>query len=554
MARTSAWRKLRQLIEVVRVSRRTGESPREAAERLLDRRRMLKAAGLVVTAGAIAPYAKAFQPAAGSAAKPLATKANGEKVVVVGAGIAGLHCAWRLRQAGVDVVVYEAAKRIGGRNLSDRKTFGPQHCELGGELIDSTHLTMRSLAGELEIDLLDYYDDDPDLHEMIGFIAGQRLTMEDLFEEFVPLATAMDASWAKLTDPEGDVTCLLPNGAEALDRMTIAEWLDKSSAAPADSKARKFLEVAYVAEFGLEADKSSALNMLSMLVGCLDGRLPDDQAWNVFGASDERWHAADGNDHYSHRLADRLGRERIRLGQRLARARRCSDGRTQLTFQGDRGSARVCADRVVFAVPFTMLRLVDLQGVELSPTKRLAIAELGMGKNAKMMTGYRERVWRTHGVSGILLSDLEFQCAWDTSRLQVGTTGILTHFSGGDRAAKIGDLKLADHRRLFLDDIEKAYPGTKAAATEQVVRFDWPRYGLTQGSYSAYLPGQWTTIRGSEGAAEGPLHFCGEHTSLEFQGFMEGAAESGLRAAREVAAALGVRIKEPAPPAVPANS
>jgi monoamine oxidase len=413
---------------------------------------------------------------------------------------------------------------------------------------------MRSLAGELEIDLLDYHDDDPDLHEMIGFIDGQRVTMEEMFEGFVPLATAMDASWAKLTDPEGDVTCLAPNGAEALDRMTIAQWLDQSAAAPAGSVARKFLEVAYVAEFGLEADNSSALNMLAMLVGCLDGRLPEDKAWNVFGASDERWHAADGNDHYSHRLADRLGRERIHLGERLVRAKSCADGRVELTFDGERGSNRVCADRAVFAVPFTTLRQVDLQGVELSPTKSRAIAELGMGKNAKMMTGYRERVWRTHGVSGILLSDLDFQCAWDTSRLQIGTTGILTHFSGGDRAAKIGDLKLADHRRQFLDDIEKVYPGTKQAATEQVVRFDWPRNALTQGSYSAYLPGQWTTLRGSEGTAEGPLHFCGEHTSPEFQGFMEGAAESGLRAAREVAAALGVRIQEPAPPAVPANA
>lgn len=551
MARTGAWRKLRQMIEVVRVSERTGESPRETAERLLDRRRLLKAAGLAAAGASIAPWAKAWQPPATQPAATSKPKANGEKVVVVGAGIAGLHCAHRLRQAGVDVVVYEAAKRIGGRNLSDRKTFDPQHCELGGELIDSSHATMRALAGELEIDLLDYYEDDPDLHEMIGFVDGQRLTMEAMLDDFVPIAKAMDASWETLTDPDGDVTFTLPNGAEKLDRMTIAEWLDSTAA---KGNVRKFLEVAYVGEFGLEADKSSALNLLSMLVGCLDGRLPDDKAWNVFGESDERWHAADGNDHYSHRLADKLGRDRIFLSERLVGAQTLSDGRVKLTFRGEGKSTRVLADRVVFAIPFTMLRQVDLDAVTLSPTKRRAIAELGMGKNAKMMTGYRERVWRTHGVSGIVLSDLDFQCAWDTSRLQTGETGILTHFSGGDRAAQIGDMKLADHRRKFLDDIEKVYPGTKAAATEQVVRFDWPRYALTQGSYSAYLPGQWTTLRGSEGEAEGPLHFCGEHTSLEFQGFMEGAAESGLRAAREVAKALDVVIREPGPIAVPAAS
>ena len=77
-------------------------------------------------------------------------------VGVVGAGMAGVHCAYLLKRAGVNAALYDAQTRIGGRMFSDRKTFASpdgQHCELGGELIDSDHTTLRSLCQMLGIGL-----------------------------------------------------------------------------------------------------------------------------------------------------------------------------------------------------------------------------------------------------------------------------------------------------------------------------------------------------------------------------------------------------------------
>jgi len=78
------------------------------------------------------------------------------------------------------------------------------------------------------------------------------------------------------------------------------------------------------------------------------------------------------------------------------------------------------------------------------------------------------------------------------------------------------------------------------------VRFHWPTFEWTKGSYACYLPGQWTRFGGAEGERVGNLHFCGEHTSVDFQGYMEGAAESGERAAAEILADLGIALGEEA--------
>ena len=88
-------------------------------------------------------------------------------------------------------------------------------------------------------------------------------------------------------------------------------------------------------------------------------------------------------------------------------------------------------------------------------------------------------------------------------------------------------------------------PGAKAAATKvggnYVAHLEhWPSNPLTRGSYTCYLPGQFTEICGNEGKSVGNLHFCGEHANsfYDWQGFMEGALLSGIDVAAEVLAAL----------------
>ncbi|HYI03030.1 NAD(P)/FAD-dependent oxidoreductase [Hyalangium sp.] len=461
-----------------------------------------------------------------------------ETVAIVGGGMAGLHCAHRLKQLGVTAQVYEASSRVGGRMFTVRDVFPDgQHAELGGELIDTGHLTMHDLAQELEIELLDYAQEDPNLSQLVAFFGGRRLTEEEILQGFAPIAERVDAALESLLDPEEYVTYQIPNGAEALDQLSLSAWLD-SADIPATDPVRRLIELAYVGEFGLEADECNSLNLLTFIS-------TDTTRLELFGESDERFHAKEGNDVFPRRLAERLDPEQLQLEHRLVAVKELSDLRYRLTFSTPGGTREVKADHVVLALPFTLLRQVDLQ-VELPAVKRKAITELGYGTNTKLMVGFSSRPWRQaqHLSEGSTYADTGYDQTWETSRQQPGTAGIITQYTGGQKGLSLGEGTPEQKAVEFLDSFDRVFPGVKAAANGAVARMHWPSYPLTLGSYSAYKVGQFTTIAGAEIERVGNLHFCGEHTSLDAQGYMEGAALTGAMAADEVAGDLGLTVEE----------
>ena len=182
--------------------------------------------------------------------------------------------------------------------------------------------------------------------------------------------------------------------------------------------------------------------------------------------------------------------------------------------------------------------------IELPPAKRRAIDEIGYGTNAKLMLGFQSRPWRTKfGSSGMVLTDLPFQCTWETSRGQDGGAGILTNFTGGRHGLSIGQSDAGLQGMHVVGALEEIYPrvsNTRWAGKD--VRFHWPTNPWVKGSYAAYKPGQWTTIRGAERERVENLHFAGEHCSLESQGFMNGAVETGEAAARAILNDLHVEL------------
>ncbi|MCL4807397.1 MAG: FAD-dependent oxidoreductase, partial [Thermoanaerobaculia bacterium] len=189
---------------------------------------------------------------------------------------------------------------------------------------------------------------------------------------------------------------------------------------------------------------------------------------------------------------------------------------------------------------FTLLRDVRLD-VPLTPRKKRAIAELGYGTNAKLMTGWSRREWRlSHGSTGTVMTDAGFQIAWETSRAQNGSAGVLTNFTGGAEGLAAGLGTAAERAVELAGRLDGIFPGISAHhRLAQAVRFHWPTHEWTRGSYACYRVGQITAFGGAEAEPEGRVFFAGEHTSSDFQGFMEGACESGERAAKEVLAAMG---------------
>jgi monoamine oxidase len=454
-------------------------------------------------------------------------RAQARKVVVVGAGLAGTIAAYRLQQAKANVELYEASKRVGGRVFTQRSFYAnSQMAELGGELVDSNHVTLQALLQEFGGTLADLKKVDEKFEKDTYFFKGAKVTPAEIIEGFRPVAEAMIGDLRALTDPEGDISYTSGNNAELLDNLSIAEWLDKRGIS---GTIRDLLATAYTAEYGMELDQQSALNLLWFISTDL-GETGDQ--FEIFGESDERFRIREGSDNLPRKIGARL-RKPPTFESVLEAIKEKSGGGYVLTFSIKGVAKDVEADDVVLAIPFTMLRNVDIQ-VELPPLKRKAIDELGYGTNTKLMLGFGTQVWRKAGFNGSVYSDLPFQTTWETSRGQGNTNGILTSFSGGNGADAIGAMDEKEAANAFLEQYAQLLPGIKSAYTGKHSRFAWGGYEFTKGGYAGYRPGQYTSLRGVEAEPVGRIFFAGEHTSLNFQGFMEGAVESAERVAKEV--------------------
>jgi monoamine oxidase len=448
-------------------------------------------------------------------------------VLVVGAGLAGLVAARRLTRAGVQVTVVDAQPAPGGR-VSTLDGFFPdrQHVELGGEFIDTRHTAIVALASELSLPVEDLARADAAGVQPVWYFGGALRSDEEVVEAFLPIAARVRASLAAL-GPGGPaaVTYRAAGGAvQELDRQSLAEWLDRAGAA---GWARDLISVAFVTELGLDADRQSCLSFLATV----DTHTPP---FRPYGESDERWRIQGGNTQLVRALAEGLGGA-LQTGVALEALGTRADGALVASLRRGATSFTIAASCVVLALPFTLLRQVRLD-VPLPPLKRKAIAELGYGTNGKLFLGFARRVWRDdHLSSGAAFTDGDVQCLWEASRLQPGKGGVLTDFLGGSRGVALAAAGLPASVHGASREIDRIFPGAAVARVGgRATSFHWATHPWARGSYSCYLPGQWTSLAGVEGEPAGSVFFAGEHCSPAFQGFMEGACRSGEAAAAAI--------------------
>jgi len=482
-------------------------------------------------------------------------RASGTKpsVVIVGGGLAGLACARALwLNRGIAASIYEWDNRVGGRVQTLRGYFANGlYAEEHGQFISSEHVRMRALAREYGLTLANA---NANLHgaPATGWYAGQRYTQAALNADWQGYAWKLFHD-AVIAAP--GATYLHANAtARAWDHMSVTDWVDQYIPGGTSSPLGALCLADVISEYGSPPERQSALNLIYIL-GYDASRPGGYQARNapMVAGTDEKYQVAGGNDQIIAGLVNDLPQGTINLGYQLLAVRETPHRTYISTFQVGSGTVDVASDHVVLTLPPPPLRDVDLSRVNLNALQQRCIATAALGNNAKIFIQVAGVPWAAAGYNGTVLTD-ELVCGgWDASNTQAGgygkgADGVLVGYPGGKPGATLaarygiayGDDSAPAPPAMVADtlaQLEPILPGISAAwqaGPQLAYCCDGNLDPHLRGAYSNFLVGQYTVICGAQSLRAGNLHFAGEHTSLAFQGYMEGAVQSGLRAAKEI--------------------
>jgi monoamine oxidase len=445
-----------------------------------------------------------------------------KKVVVIGAGIAGLSAAYYLKKAGVDASAYEARERVGGRIYSAKNLVGDGLVtELGAEFIDGSHADMLRFARWFGFDLLDVQTPAESKLKEAYYFGGKVRTGSEQLKAAQKLFQRIEKDRLKLSK---SINYLHHSLSDArFDWLSLAEYLNTT---PMDSWLRDLLKTYYTTEYGSEPEEQTALNMLTLL-----STDASSDAIKLLGDEEsiERYKIKGGNNQIVKRLAEKVGD--IHLGTHLEAIEQGTQ-RYKVHLRKGSTSTVVSADYVVIAIPFSTLRYCRLD-IPLTSVQRDAIQNLRYGTNAKVIVGVTECVWRKQGLSGSFTVE-GAQTGWDSSRCQAGAEGSLTFFLGGHTGRDVGKGDASEVADQLVQKMNPVFPELSQVLNGKVHREHWPSDPWIRGSYACYSPGYYTRLLGAFLRPVGNVYFAGEHLSQEFQGYMNGGAETGRKVAEKM--------------------
>ncbi|TMF85418.1 MAG: FAD-dependent oxidoreductase [Chloroflexi bacterium] len=506
MTRTPLMRQVQQLAHDHRLADQHGIPVAAVRERraAISRRQFLKGG----TAGA------AGLALAGPWSLAQAAFAATPRIGIIGAGISGLTAALTLQDAGIRAIVYEASTRIGGRMHSDSPITNPngsstwanaQTSEWCGELIDQGHKTILRLAQRFGLATVNLLAGEPNGSEDTYYFFGQYYPKDQADADFQPVHNALQGDVQVASYPT--TYRINTPGGIALDNMSAYDWIERKVPGGHTSPMGQLLDVAYNIEYGAETTDQSALNLVYLL-----GYSAKPGNFAIFGASNEKYHIVGGNQRLPETIAANLV-EPVATGWRMTAIGFNRDGSIAVTFSAGGQAAVRNFDRVILALPFAVLRTLNYRKANFDSMKNTAIQELGGGRNDKLQLQFTSRYWNQSNVAGSFAPSTPYSSA-------------------------AANPQVTAYAKTFLDQIEPVYPGIGRAwngrATLSVPALD-PNLNC---SYSYWKVGQYHGFSGYEKARQpfpnGPIHFAGEHCSQDFQGFMEGGASEGARAANEI--------------------
>ena len=442
-----------------------------------------------------------------------ATRQKAGRAVIIGAGFSGLAAAYELSRAGYDVTVVEARNRVGGRVISFSDLVAGKNVEGGGELIGSNHPAWIGYAKQFNLEFLDVTEEDAEFPIVLG---GKRLTADQSEALWEEMETAFNTIVGDAGNVDADEPWKAPN-AQALDRRTLASWIDALDASPL---CKAGLHTMMTADNGVITEWQSYLGNLAMVKG---GGL--EKYWE----ESEVYRCKGGNQQLARKFVAAIGQPRV-LTRTPVRRVAIADGSVRVTL----GNGNVLdAEHVVLTAPPSVWNRIAFD-----PALPPGLAPQ-MASNVKQLIAVKSRFWQRAELAPELMTDGPVSLTWHATDGQAGGGEALVAFSGGPAAETCRGWTATERNENYLAELQKVYRAVRPSFVR--ARFmDWPGDPWTKASYSFPAPGQVTGQGPILREGIGRLHFAGEYSSYAFMGYMEGALNSGAAAARRIATRDGV--------------
>ncbi|MGH8983123.1 MAG: flavin monoamine oxidase family protein [Acidimicrobiia bacterium] len=441
-------------------------------------------------------------------------------VVVVGAGLAGLTAARRLVDAGQEVVVLEARQRVGGRLLNHTLSDGTV-VEVGGQWIGPTQLRMEKLVADLGLTTFPTYNTGDHLLSFGATSARYRGTIPRISPLVLADMARAQARFDKLARRVPLEAPWAADRADEWDAQTFATWIRRNVRTP---KARALFELFSEGVFAAEPGDFSLLHALFY---AHSGGGVDTLSGTRGGAQQDRF--VGGSQLVALGLADRLG-DRVHLGAPVRRVEHRADGVTVLA-DGVLATAR---HAVVAVPPALSARIVYEPAL---PAFRDQLTQrTPAGSVIKCNVVYERPFWRDEGLTGQATGDRgPVKVTFDNSPPS-GTPGVLLGFIEGAHARVLNRMSPPDRRSAVLESLADFF-GAQARSPVEYVELDWSEEEWTRGCYGAHFPtGVWTQYGPALRAPIGRIHWAGAETATVWNGYMDGAVQSGERVAAEILA------------------
>ncbi len=449
------------------------------------------------------------------------------KIIVIGAGLAGLSAAYELMLAGHEVTVLEAQLRPGGRVCTFHAPFSDGlYAEVGAMHIPETHnLTLRyAQLFNLPLDL-----EPPFTAASLSYVRGKRIVVREgakvewpfvLSEEDkkLDMGALLDKyetakAYEEIGDPAGPEWSV--SALKKYDEVSYRDFLNRNGASD---------DVFALATFGWDHLWGEGLETVSALTV-----LRDTASW-LKARNNFRIHG--GNDLLPRAFAERL-KDKIHYGAPVVRIEQ-TDRDVRVFFQSGGARNSMTADRMICAIPFSVLRTLEISP-PFSPDKRRAVNELPYFSGARISIQCRRKFWADEGLNGSVFTDSPLGWVFDATLGQLGPRGILQCYAGGPNARRI--MALGEEKRIAFvkDEMSRFYP-TIGEYFEGGVSKCWEEDPWERGASSWYKPGQMAELWPHVARPEGRIHFAGDHTSPYIR-WMQGALHSGNRVAAEISGA-----------------